>query len=336
MKHYIRPVPFCDISAPEDAFILAGGWCRFSYVEILERGRAPVVLPAHELTASELAPLLAPRADFAKMSLDQPRIMGILNVTPDSFSDGGLFLNPQAAMMAARSMAPEADIIDVGGESTRPGAQEVSLEQEIKRTIPIISAMHEAGIERPISIDTRKAMVAQEALKARALIVNDVSAMTYDPDMMGVVCQNQALVVLMHSLSTPDKMQDNPQYDDVLLDVYDALKERVDKALASGITRKQIAVDPGIGFGKTLEHNLALLARLSLFHSLGVPVLLGASRKRFIGTISGVEEASLRVPGSIAVALSGLMHGAQIVRVHDVSQTRQAFCLWRAATLNMV
>ncbi|MDP2083464.1 MAG: dihydropteroate synthase [Pseudotabrizicola sp.] len=329
---YIRPIPLHDVARPTDAVVLAGGWCRFTHLEILERGRAPVVVPASEASPSLLSPLMAPRADFAGLAMDSPRLMGILNVTPDSFSDGGLFLKPEAAMMQARAMAAQADILDVGGESTRPGAAEVTADEETARTAPVIAAMRAAGIDRAVSIDTRKAAVAQAALNAGAGIVNDVTALQFDPAMAGLVADAGVPVILMHSLATPATMQDNPVYEDVLLDVYDALAARVAMAEAAGIDRRRIAIDPGIGFGKTLAHNLALLARLSLFHSLGLPLLLGASRKRFIGTLTGEDEAARRMPGSIAVALAGVAQGVQMIRVHDVRDTRAALTLWQAAT----
>lgn len=329
---YIRPLPLTDAAAPADALPLAGGWCRFSHVELLSRGAPPRVVPVGEVAPERLAPLTAPRPAFAGLAMDRPQIMGILNVTPDSFSDGGLFLAPQAAMMAARDMASAADIIDIGGESTRPGAAEVTVEEETARTAPVIAALRAGGIARPISIDTRKAAVARAALASGAAIVNDVTALRFDPEMARLVAESQSPVILMHSIATPATMQDDPRYDDVLLDVYDALAARVAEAEAAGIARARIAVDPGIGFGKTLAHNLALLARLSLFHGLGLPVLLGASRKRFIGTLSGVEDAARRMPGSLAVALAGVAQGVQMIRVHDVAETRQALSLWQAVT----
>ncbi|MFN7223159.1 MAG: dihydropteroate synthase [Paracoccaceae bacterium] len=329
---YTRPIPIADIAAPPDAVPLAGGWCKFTHVEMLERGRPPEVVRVAELPPNRLAYLTGPRPDFAGLAMDRPRIMGILNVTPDSFSDGGLFLKPEAAMMQARAMAAQADILDIGGESTRPGAADVSADEETARTVPVIAAMRAAGIARAVSIDTRKAAVAQAALAAGAGVVNDVTALQYDPAMAGVVAAAGVPVILMHSIATPATMQDDPYYDDVLLDVYDALAARVAEAEAAGIARDQLAIDPGIGFGKTLAHNLALLARLSLFHGLGLPILLGASRKRFIGTLSGEDDAARRMPGSVAVALAGVAQGIQMIRVHDVAETRAALTLWQAAT----
>ena len=329
---YIRPIPMTDPARPADALPLAGGWCWFSHVEVLDRDTPPQLLPVAELDGLTRARLSEPRADFGGMTMDRPRIMGILNVTPDSFSDGGLFLRPEAALMQARKMAAGADILDIGGESTRPGAAEVSAAEETARTAPVIAALREGGLDLPISIDTRKASVASAAFDAGASILNDVTALQFDPAMAGIAATSGRPVILMHSIATPETMQIDPQYDDVLLDVYDALAARLAEAVAVGIPLEKLAVDPGIGFGKTLQHNLTLLARLSLFHNLGVPVLLGASRKRFIGTLSAEADAAKRLPGSLAVALAGVAQGMQMIRVHDVAETRQALSLWQAAT----
>ena len=277
--------------------------------------------------------LASPRPILPCLPSDRPLVMGILNVTPDSFSDGGAAFAPDAALTRAREMvAAGADILDIGGESTRPGAADVAVPEEISRTAPLVAAIRADGITTPISIDTRKARVAEAALAAGANIVNDVSALTYDPDLATVTAAAGAPVCLMHAQGTPQTMQADPRYDDVLIDVYDGLARRMDFAVARGIDPAQIITDPGIGFGKTMAHNLTLLQGLSLFHSLGAPILLGASRKRFIGTLSGVEDADKRMPGSIAVALMAAGQGAQIVRVHDVAETVQALALWRALT----
>ena len=329
---YHRPIPMTDPARPAQALPLAGGWCWFTHVEVLERGRPPRRMPARELDSATLARLSGARPDFGGLNLARPRIMGILNVTPDSFSDGGLFLRPEAAVMQARLMAAGADILDIGGESTRPGAVEVDAAEEIARTAPVIAALVAAGLEVPVSIDTRKAAVAAAALAAGATIVNDVSALTFDAALAGTAARAQAPVILMHAKGDPTTMQDDPLYDDVLLDVFDFLAARVAFAESAGIPRAHLAIDPGIGFGKTLHHNLALLARLSLFHDLGLPLLLGASRKRFIGTLGAEADAAKRMPGSLAVALAGVAQGAQMIRVHDVPETRQALALWTAAT----
>ncbi|MFC3182575.1 dihydropteroate synthase [Cypionkella sinensis] len=329
---YIRPIPMTDPARPAGALPLAGGWCWFSHVEVIHRDEAPRIVSVADLDGETRDRLSGKRPDFGGLSMDRPRVMGILNVTPDSFSDGGLFLRPEAALMQARKMAAGADILDIGGESTRPGAAEVEAAEETARTAPVIAALRDGGLDVPISIDTRKASVARSAFAAGATILNDVTALQFDPAMARVAAQSGCPVILMHSIATPQTMQNDPYYDDVLLDVYDALSTRLAEAEAAGIPRAKLAVDPGIGFGKTLQHNLILLSRLSLFHNLGVPVLLGASRKRFIGTISAESDAQKRLPGSLAVALAGVAQGMQMIRVHDVAETRQALSLWQAAT----
>ena len=326
---YPRPIAMQDQSRPRGAFSLAGGWCWFDRVDLLERGQPARTVDARDLPADELDRLTAPRAAFAGLALDRPRIMGILNVTPDSFSDGGRYLEPQAALQQGRSLLAEgADVLDIGGESTRPGAVLVPESEEIARTVPVIAALRAGGMTTPISIDTRKAGVARAALDAGADAVNDVSALTHDPGMTGVLSDAQVPVILMHAQGAPETMQDDPRYDDVALDVFDALAARVLAAEAAGIARNRIVIDPGIGFGKTVAHNLALIRGISLFHGLGLPVMLGASRKRFIGTLGG--DADARMPGSVAVALAGVAQGVQMLRVHDVAATRQALALWQA------
>ncbi|MES2667244.1 MAG: dihydropteroate synthase [Pseudomonadota bacterium] len=327
---YVRPVAMTDAARPPGACALAGGWCWFDRVEVMTRGGASRLMAAGDLEAGVLARLTAPRVAFAGLGLHRPRLMGILNVTPDSFSDGGRFVAPKDALAQAMALAARADILDIGGESTRPGALEVSVEEEIARTAPVITALRAAGCDAMISIDTRKAAVAQAALRAGADVVNDVSAFGFDAALGPLVAREGVPVVLMHAMGAPETMQDDPRYGDVLLDVYDALAARVQAAEALGIPRSRIAVDPGIGFGKTAAHNLALIRGLSLFHGLGCAVLLGASRKRFIGSIGGAEVADQRMPGSVAVALAGAAQGVQMIRVHDVAETRQALLLWQA------
>lgn len=330
MSHYYRPIAQSDPHRPDGAKRLAGGWCWFNTVEVIERGRGRSLVPAHEIPPAALARLTDPRAPLAGMAMDAPRIMGILNVTPDSFSDGGLFDKPDAALAQARAMVAEgADILDIGGESTRPGAGFVEIEDEIARTAPVIEAIR-AVQDTPISIDTRKAPVAKAALAAGAALVNDVAAFTFDPAMADVTAQAGAPCCLMHAQGDPATMQNDPTYNDVVLDVYDFLEARVQRAEAAGIRRDQIIVDPGIGFGKTLAHNLELLKNLSVFHGLGCAVLLGASRKRFIGTLGNAPDAQDRMPGSVAIALHGIRQGVQILRVHDTLATRQAVSLHMA------
>jgi dihydropteroate synthase len=327
---YFRPIAMTDAARPAGALTLAGGWCWFDRVEVLSRSAAPRLIPASDCPAGVLDQLSRRRPDFAGLALDRPRLMGILNVTPDSFSDGGRFLSSAAALTQGQEIAQVAEIVDIGGESTRPGAAEVAVKDEIARTAPVIEALRKAGVQGPISIDTRKAPVAAAALGAGATLVNDVSAFGFDPALGPLVAREGVPVVLMHAQGAPATMQDDPRYGDVLLDVYDALAARIAAAVALGIDRANIAVDPGIGFGKTAAHNLALIRGLSLLHGLGCPILLGASRKRFIGSIGGAELAEARMPGSLAVALAGFAQGAQMTRVHDVAETRQALRLWQA------
>ena len=329
---YYRPLAQFDAHRSRAALPIAGGWCWFDQVQRLERGQPAQVVAVSEVPAEICDAISGARPAVAGLALNSPRLMGILNVTPDSFSDGGQFDAPDVAVAHARAMVERgADIIDIGGESTRPGADFVSATVETERTVPVIAAIRKAT-STPISIDTRKAEVARAALAAGAQLVNDVSALTYDAQLAEITAKSGVPICLMHAQGDPDSMQDAPRYDDVLLDVYDYLNARIAAAVAAGIARDRIIVDPGIGFGKTLDHNLALLRGLSLFHGLGCPILLGASRKRFIGTIAGAADARARVPGSIAVALAGVAQGVQITRVHDIDETRQALDLWAATT----
>ncbi len=264
------------------------------------------------------------------LSLDTPRVMGILNLTPDSFSDGGRFETLQALVNAAATMAKDADILDLGGESTRPGAKPVPVGEEIRRVVPAICAIRDAGITTPISIDTRNAETARAALAAGANMVNDVSALTHDPEMAPLIAEAGVPVCLMHMKGDPRTMQINPHYDDVVAEVRAWLFARVRAAEEAGIPRSRIIIDPGLGFGKTLAHNLALLRSLPVLVELGLPVLIGASRKSFVGRITGVERPADRVAGSLATALFAVMQGARIVRVHDAAETRQALAMWQA------
>ena len=329
---YYRPIPRTDPARPEGALTLAGGWCWFDTVEVLTRDAAPYLMPARDLPDDAMTRLTAPRAPVASLDMTAPQIMGILNVTPDSFSDGGQHFDPAQALAHAHAMTRAgAAILDVGGESTRPGAAPVQIDDEIRRTAPVIAAIR-AEIATPISIDTRKTPVAQEAARVGANLINDVAGFTFDPALAPFASQHALPVCVMHAQGSPETMQRDPRYDDVALDVFDWLGQRVEALIALGIPRGRIVVDPGIGFGKTQAHNLRLLQNLSLFHGLGCPVLLGASRKRFIGDISNKPQASDRIPGSLAVALGGVAQGVQILRVHDVPETRAALDLWRAVT----
>lgn len=330
MSVYFRPVVRFDSPRPDDALDLAGGPGWFAQAVRYSRDAPPRNVSLSEIPEDWRTRLSAPRAAIAGMVLDSPRIMGILNVTPDSFSDGGNHQTAAKAVQRARRMVSSgAHIIDVGGESTRPGALPVPNEAEIARIEPVITALSRE-LTTPVSIDTRKSAVAEAAVTAGAALVNDVSGFTYDPMLAHYCCDRGLPVCVMHARGDPETMQQDPRYDDVLLDVYDFLAAQVAMLEELGIPRARIIVDPGIGFGKTIDHNLTLLRDVALFHGLGCPVLVGASRKGFIGKISGVQTSAERVSGSVAVAQAAAAQGVQIVRVHDVSATAQALAMWRA------
>jgi dihydropteroate synthase len=341
----IRPTGFVDAPFGHDGKVarLAGGLNFFASVELLrvEGGRrvSAELLPVEAIeerldedTAAQWVALTAPRQPLQlgdrTVRLDQPQVMGILNVTPDSFSDGGQLADAGSAVEAGVHMASEgAAILDVGGESTRPGAQTVWAQDEIERVRPVVERLAAGG--SAVSIDTRKSEVMTAALQAGARLVNDVSALTFDPRAAEVVAASGAPVILMHHLGSPETMQEDPRYDDVLVEIYVWLEERIAAAEAAGIDRSRILIDPGFGFGKTVAHNLELMNGLALFHSLGCPLVVGASRKRTIGALSNEAPANRRLGGSIAFALKAVEQGAQIVRVHDVPETVQALRIWR-------
>jgi dihydropteroate synthase len=349
VKLTMRPLRLAGPGDPlEKSLKLAGGPLTFAAVETVVRApsRPPVrrnltpgeipgwIEALHLVPQAEalLERLTAPRADFASLSLDRPRIMAVINVTPDSFSDGGERLDVDRAVAEGLALkAAGADILDVGGESTRPGAEPVGLEEELRRILPVVEGLAAAGAV--VSIDTRHAAVMSGALAAGARIVNDVTALAGDPRSLALVADSGAPVVLMHMQGDPRSMQKDPSYKDVVLDIYDYLAARVEACVAAGIAPDRIAVDPGIGFGKTLEHNLQILDQVAIYHGLGTAVLLGVSRKAFIGRLSHDEPPKERVPGSLAAALAGAARGVQIIRVHDVAETYQALKVWRAVTM---
>ncbi len=349
---YIRPTGLLPFKQTEtvteawDTLRLAGGWLSFTAIEAIERNGPTVEnrivgiggfmerdWGRRTLTASDLFEnLRMPRPRLCGMPLDRPRIMGIVNVTPDSFSDGGAVFSATAAIAHGLALAAQgAEILDIGGESTRPGAEPIPIDEELRRIIPVIEGLSDKT-DALISVDTRKARVMKQAVAAGADIVNDVSALTFDPASLDTVAELAVPVVLMHAQGDPRSMQHDPVYPNVLLDVFDYLEDRIDACRGAGIAREKIIVDPGIGFGKTLDHNLALLERLATFHGLGVPILLGASRKNMIGRLTGVTIAADRVHGSVGAALAAISQGAQIVRVHDVGATQQALDVYQAST----
>lgn len=273
--------------------------------------------------------IAAPRAPIAGVSMDSPRIMGIVNVTPDSFSDGGDHFEAEAAIEHARKLAAEgADFVDIGAESTRPGSSPVAENEELRRLLPVLKGL--AGLTVPLSADTRKPEIMLEAAAAGAAILNDVSALTFAPDSLSTAAKLNLPTVLMHAQGDPQTMQDNPVYKDAVIEVYDFLESRIEAAAAAGIHRDRIIADPGIGFGKTLAHNLSLLQSISIFHGLGVPLLAGTSRKGFVQELTNAEGPKEAVEGSVAAALDAVSQGVQIIRTHDVHATYQALSLWKS------
>ncbi|AQR74358.1 dihydropteroate synthase [Sphingomonas sp. LM7] len=341
---YLRPVQFADTPVGRDGEVvrIAGGltWCSAFELIAVEGGKRvlqrtiPVAeLPQDERLQTIVARIVAPRAPLRLgdrvVRLDQPQVMGILNVTPDSFSDGGKHADdPAAAAQVGVDMTVAgAAIVDVGGESTRPGAAAVWEGDEIRRIVPVIERLARSGAA--VSIDTRKAAVMEAGLAAGGHIVNDVSALLYDDRALDVVAQAGCPVVLMHSPDPAKTGHDGGNYGDVLIEVYDWLERRVDEVVARGVDRSRILIDPGIGFGKSLADNLALLNGLALFHGIGCGIVLGASRKRMIGALSNEAPAEARLGGSLGVALKGAELGVQLIRVHDVFETAQALRIWR-------
>jgi dihydropteroate synthase len=340
-RTYLRPTGFVDAPFGHDGKVarLAGGLQFFSAVEMIGAEGAELVPVAgiearlDEAGLAAWAQIISPRPPLRlgerTIRLDQPQILGIVNVTPDSFSDGGLHADEEAAVAAGHEMAAAgAAIVDVGGESTRPGAKPVWEGDEAARVLPVVRRLAAAGTA--VSIDTRKAMVMEQALGAGAGLVNDVSALTWDPRALEVVARAGCPVVLMHHQGAPEVMQDDPRYErPVILEVHDWLEARIEAAVAAGIARERIIVDPGFGFGKNVQHNLDLMNGLALLHGLGCPIMVGASRKRTIGALSNEAPVYERLGGSLAFALKAAEQGVQLLRVHDVPETLQALRVWR-------
>lgn len=345
MRTLLRPTAFVDSPFGFDGQVarLAGGLGWFSSVELLSvdygKRLSAELVSVQDLQSrldddmeaqwtrltSERTPL---QLGQRTVRLDQPQVMGILNVTPDSFSDGGQFADASAASLAGSRMSEAgAAIIDVGGESTRPGAKPIWERDEVERIEPVIRQLASAGAA--VSADTRKADVMTAAIAAGARMVNDVSALTYDDRSAEIVAAASVPVVLMHHQGRPETMQQDPRYNDVVIEVYEWLEERIDAVEQAGVERSKVLIDIGFGFGKTVAHNLELMNNLALFHSLGCPLVVGASRKRSIGALSNEAPASDRLGGSLAFALKAAEQGVQLLRVHDVPETVQALKVWR-------
>jgi dihydropteroate synthase len=340
MKTYLRPTAFVDTPVGFDGQVarLAGGMSFFSAYEVIavEGGKrvSTKLVPVDRMEDHPaIARITAPRLPLVfgarTIRLDQPQLMGILNMTPDSFSDGGKHSDDvEAAAAVGFAMdAAGAAIIDVGGESTRPNAKPVWEGDEIKRTQPVIERLARGGAT--VSIDSRKASVMEAALSAGAVIVNDVSALCFDAQALALMARSTCPVIVMHSPDAAKSLHDGPAAADPLIATYDWLEARIEALGSAGIDRARIIIDPGVGFGKAVAANLAILNGLAMFHGLGCPILLGASRKRFIGALSNEAPVEERLGGSIAVAMKAAEQGAQIIRVHDVPETVQALRVWR-------
>ena len=337
MPTWIRPV----VGVGDAGAVLAGGWIRAQQFDVVTRdedGQHLITRMSEDAiidhaddrnkAAAVLENLYKPRADFAGLEMAKPHLMGVINTTPDSFSDGGAHLAPATATASGMSMwQAGASVIDIGGESTRPGAAPITRNQELARVLPPITGLARQNIR--LSIDTRHAEVMTRACAAGAAIINDVEALRRD-GALDAAAASGAPVIIMHMQGQPETMQDEPHYEFAPVDIYQFLEERIDAAVAAGIAKSHIAVDPGFGFGKTVAHNLQILNWLSLFHGLGVPILFGASRKSTIAKLSKDEPADQRLAGSLALAMAAYRQGAQLLRVHDVGETAQALAVEQA------
>ena len=337
MPTWIRPV----VEVGDGGAVLAGGWMRAQQFDVVTRdedGQHLITRMSEDAiidhaddrnkAAAVLENLYRPRADFAGLEMAKPHLMGVINTTPDSFSDGGAHLAPATAIASGMAMwQAGASVIDIGGESTRPGAAPITRNQELARVLPPITGLARQNIR--LSIDTRHAEVMTRACAAGAAIINDVEALRRD-GALDAAAESGAPVIIMHMQGQPETMQDEPHYEFAPVDIYQFLEERIDAAVAAGIAKSHIAVDPGFGFGKTVAHNLQILNWLSLFHGLGVPILFGASRKSTIAKLSKDEPADQRLAGSLALAMAAYRQGAQLLRVHDVGETAQALAVERA------
>ena len=335
-RYYVRPI-FSKIKTKNSLF-LGSSSLFFNDIELITRGKTKTrskFLKINDIKYLEpdiqrninkkISNITEKRKKLGKFNFERSLVMGILNVTPDSFFDGGKYLLRDNAIEQFKKLIKEgADIIDIGGESTRPGSKEITVNEEISRIIPIISQIRKKYKKEFISVDTRKSQVMKEACKFDINLINDVSGLRFDKNSKKFLNSNKIPFVLMHSISTPEKMQKIIKYKDVLLDIYDFFEKQISLCENNGISKSRIIIDPGIGFGKTLQQNLKLISNIALFHSLGLPVLLGSSRKSFIGKIEKNELYEDRLGGSIATVLHGLAEGVQIFRVHDVYATKQS------------
>ena len=330
MNSYFRPIVRTGSPRSKNSIFLAETNYWISEAEEIKFGETTKLTSINDVPDWWKKRWMKKRSDIVGMEFGFPKLMGILNVTPDSFSDGGQHVKLEAALNQAKFMEENGvDIIDIGGESTRPGALTVPILEEIRRIEPVIEGIA-ARSKIPISIDTRKWEVASAARRAGASMVNDVSGFTFDPRLLLHCSKYKLPVCVMHMQGSPEDMQNNPKYENILIEVFDFLENQISKLVQAGISKDHIIADVGIGFGKNLGHNLTLIKNISLFHGLGVPILLGVSRKSIISNVAKVEKLSDRVYGSVSLAIGALGQGVQIFRVHDVAETKQAFDLWVA------
>ena len=336
VKYYVRPI--LNNSKNKDSLCLGSSRLYFDKIELITRNGKDIsskYLHLKEITGLprdisktikiQLKKITKTRKKIKSINFNKPSIMGILNVTPDSFSDGGEFLSIDNAYAQYKKLKKEgAVIVDIGGESTRPGSKTVPTQKEIQRIMPVIDLIKSKSKNSLISVDTRKSAVMKAVMKYNIDFINDVSGLRYDSKVRDFLSNSKIPFVIMHSIANPAKMQNSIKYKDVLLDVYDFLENQIRKCKLKGISENRIIIDPGIGFGKTLKQNLTLIKKISLLHSLGLPVMLGSSRKSFIGKIQKNELYEDRTGGSIASVLYGLSQGVQLFRVHDVYETNQA------------
>ena len=317
----------------EKFYRIQGGTTVFNSFRVIQRNKKPRVISTSEVKEEFLDRFTSKPISMLGLSFETPAVMGILNVTPDSFYDGEkFFTEKQFVEKGLHLLKIGCTVLDIGGESTRPGAKEVSSTIEIERIMGVIEKIKSSVPSAIISVDTRKSMVAEKALQAGATIVNDISAGSFDKKMFEVVAKHRAGICLMHSRGIPENMQNMPYYDDILLDIYDYFEEKIAEAQSKGIPKEKIVIDPGIGFGKKLHHNLEIINKISLFLGLGLPVMIGVSRKSFIGEIISERDPSERLTGSVVAMLASLNRGVNIVRVHDIKEAADAIKVWN--TLN--
>ncbi len=330
MTSYFRPIVRTGSPRSKNSIFLAETNYWISEAEEIKYGEKTKLVSINDVPDWWKKRWLKKRSDILGIEFGFPKLMGILNVTPDSFSDGGEHIQLNAALNRAKFMEENGvDIIDIGGESTRPGALTVPILEEINRIEPVIKSIS-ARSKIPISVDTRKSEVASAARRAGASMVNDVSGFTFDPNLLCYCSKYKLPVCVMHMQGSPENMQNNPKYENILIEIFDFLENQIAILVQAGISKDHIIADVGIGFGKNLRHNLTLIKNISLFHGLGVPLLLGVSRKSIISNVAKVDKLSDRVHGSVSLAISALGQGVQLFRVHDVAETKQAFDLWVA------